>query len=241
MNEPIQIPEEEWMLIESWLLQGDADEEVRKRQTIDPMWSRKVETVREFILGVEEAEMREKLKGFHKGLDSNSPAKSAKVFQFRPWMAIAASLILIIGIAFWMYIKSDPYAEIYANNYHPDPGLITAMGPAEDYDFQIGMVDYKNEQYEKAIGSWNQLIADRPDNDTLQYFLGAAYHATNNLTKAKEYYQQVLGNSASTFAAEAEWYLALIFLKEGDKEAAIKMLAQSSLPKAKALLKQIKS
>ncbi len=113
------------------------------------------------------------------------------------------------------------------------------MGNSTDYDFEKAMVEYKNGEYEKAFTAWNILLKQRPENDTLIYFTGVAAQAQEKDSIAINRLQQVVNNSKSTFYKDANWYLGLLYLKQGEPQKAISYIQQSGYPKSKDLINDI--
>ncbi len=61
---------------------------------------------------------------------------------------------------------------------------MSAMGIGDNYLFNKAMLDYKTGNYKKAIDEWSKLKTSMPQNDTLNYFLGAAQQADGNSAAA---------------------------------------------------------
>lgn len=107
--------------------------------------------------------------------------------------------------------ETNPPPPLYMAYYYPDPGLPTTMGHNDDFDFDQGMVDYKLGNYKKAIEQWERLSKE---NARVQYFLGAAYLADNDVLQATSYFNRIAKDEL--FYDRAQWYLALLSLKNDD-------------------------
>ncbi len=81
------------------------------------------------------------------------------------------------------------------------------------------MVDYKQGNYDMAINKWEKLLAKKPENDTLNYFLGVSHLATGADNNAILFLKKVT-NSNSYFEKEARYYLGLAHLKNGEIDKA---------------------
>ena len=125
---------------------------------------------------------------------------------------------------------------MYSEYYKPDPGLITAMGVSDNYTFEKAMVDYKNGDYDKAIKGWLSLKSNQATNDTLDYFLGAAYQASGQYDTAIPYLEKIASEKENTFNKDACWYLGLALLRKGNKELAATYIQQSGYPQSPELL-----
>jgi len=159
----------------------------------------------------------------------------------RKWLA-AASLVILASAAYLFFSsqRHDP-AKLYGRFYHSDPGLMTTMGSADDYDFQVAMIQYKRGDYAGAAGAWKKLLPQRPSSDTLQYFLGCAYQAQNSLDTAFAFFQPVAANPNSAFYKEACWYAGLIRLRQNRISEAVALIRQSDRPEKDSLLNEIPS
>lgn len=137
----------------------------------------------------------------------------------RAWFTAAAILVILVGI-YWMMGIGNPSERVFAENFKPDVGLPLRMENASAYAFYEGMLDYKLEDYEAAIEKWEVLLRPKPQNDTLNYFLGVSHLALGDAAKALEY----LGNQEryrqGIFKDDAAWYAALAKIKEGNFEEA---------------------
>ena len=108
-----------------------------------------------------------------------------------------------------------------------------------NYAFNKAMVAYKEGKYQEAIGSWEKLYQNNPDNDSLNYFLGAAHLANSEAHKAIPYLENVFPQAESSFQQESLWYLGLAYLKSGEVEKAKEFLEKSNRPEKEELLNQL--
>jgi tetratricopeptide (TPR) repeat protein len=120
---------------------------------------------------------------------------------------------------YWLMGKNSS-ERIFAENFKPDVGLPLKMDNASAHAFYEGMLDYKQENYEGAIEKWQVLLWEKPQNDTLNYFLGVSHLALGNAAKAIEYLENQERYRQSIFKDDAAWYTALAKIKEGGLEEA---------------------
>ncbi len=221
----------------------------------DVNFAARVREARLLIAGIREAALAARLQDFHEGVSKDKEGStiatgsadasaqspvielhpvSSRVVTLRRWL-VAASIAAVIGVAAWLLVPSgqDRAFDAY---YQKDPGLISAMGISDHFDFDDAMIDYKKGDYDKAIASWEKLSAAAPLNDTLNYFLGSAWLAKKNSSKAIGYFRRVLPVKNSQFLPEANWYLGLCLIKEGKKQEAIPYLQQSDRMEKTALI-----
>lgn len=238
------ISQEEFELIEAYLnnqLNTEDLAEFEKRLLLDNDFNNKVQDLKTILFGIETQALKEQLNQLHKNIDTEhliTPEKEV-VVRRRSWhyMAIAAVLVIALG-CFW-FLGKDSNNSLYATYFTPDPGLPTTMSNEGSYEFYKAMVDYKQGNYNRAISSWQTQLLIKPENDTLNYFIGVALMANKNDAESIKYLQKTTELPANTFKNEAFFYLGLAYLKTDNQTLAIKALQQSSLPESADLLQKI--
>ncbi|WP_373520816.1 tol-pal system YbgF family protein [Aquiflexum sp.] len=253
MENKNHISQEEFEKFERYILgHMDAQEKIAFENTIasNKILSQKMEDMKVILEGVEEAAFRNHLDQIHQELKMDSPEpteitepadreKNKKIFPWKP-LSIAASLLLTIGFFTWLLLlRSDPNERLFMAYYQEDPGLVTAMSSETNYEFDRAMVDYKSANYQEAITRWEKLIQDRPENDTLQFFLGASHLALKNTDPAVFFFDSVVAKEESAFYEDARWYLALAYILAGKEGEAKEVLGQSQDPRAIELLNEL--
>ncbi|NVO01188.1 MAG: tetratricopeptide repeat protein [Bacteroidetes bacterium] len=168
-------------------------------------------------------------------------AKSFKTFYF----AAAASLIILLIPGYFLYQKLNSNQKIYNEYVYQDGGIPVLMGATNNVDFNKGMIEYKDQKFEKAIVYFNQLLSTNPNNDTLNYYAGNSYLYSDNSEAAISSLSKV-NSKQSAFYYPAKYNLALAYIKikETDKAKAIlEDLSKSNehflCEKAKKLLEEL--
>ncbi|MFT3675530.1 MAG: hypothetical protein QM781_06495 [Chitinophagaceae bacterium] len=243
MNEQKHISPGDWELIEQYLqqeLSPEAAAAFEARLQTDAVLAGQVQEVRTLLLGVQEAALKEQLQEYHKGWNATQPVikQQAGIRQLWRWSAAAAVLLLAMGIWWWTG-RSSATEKLYQAYYKPDPGLLTAMGPATAYAFEHGMVAYKNEQYQQAIDQWQPLLQTTPSSDTVRYFLGMAWQAMHKYDSAAALLQPLAENTNRAFHKEASWYYGLLLIRSGKGKDAIRYIDGSSQPGKEELIHQL--
>jgi tetratricopeptide (TPR) repeat protein len=202
-----------------------------KRLASDASLKKEVETYKFLIDGVQEKALREEMETFHREVEQKNSASNPPVRRLGGFarVALAASVIVLFGIGFWM-IRSQVSSDTRLFNEHflPDPGLMTPMSTTSNYEFFRGMVDYKQEKYKAAILRWESLLKQKPENDTLTYYLGVAWLAEGDASKAI-YYLEKPFIQQSIFGSDRNFYLGLAYLKNNQPEKAKEALYRSGL------------
>jgi len=239
------ISQEEFDAIEKYIVNDLAHEErtaFETRLSNDATLRAKVTELRLLFVGVNEAVLQEKINDFHQELSARKDGHTigGRTPTIKKWL-VAASIILVAGISGWLLINRQSKEEkLFASFFKPDPGLITAMSATDNYLFERAMIDYKKGDYSAAIKTWDSLQKIQPANDTLNYFLGAAYLADENASEAIICLQKVTALRASFFNTDAYWYLGLAQLKEGKINDAILSIERSAHPGKDELLMDLK-
>ena len=199
-----------------------------------------VEEFRITILGIETQAFKEQLEDYHKEIPKHQTlaASPPKIrFLSVTKIAIAAGIIIAIGL-FW-FSGASSNDRLYSKYFTPDPGLPTTMSSSNNFPFYDAMVNYKQGEYAIAISKWEKIEQKSPDNDTINYFLGVAYLAHQNVEKAVPYLSKTINNSNSVFLEDAYFYLGLAYLKSDKKEKAKQAFQKSKSEKSSEILKRM--
>ncbi len=215
-----ELSEKDFERIERFIL-GDMSAEERqsfqKEMEADKELRETVLEQSDLIKSVEAEGLKAELDSIHSELyDSNQKKKSPYLF-----FSIAASLAVLIGFSFWYFNLEDSSSELYAEYNYTDPGLPVPMSATDSYDFYDAMVDYKTEDYQTAINKWIILLEAEPQNDTLNYYIGASYFNMDAFDQAEPYLDKILNSTASKFKYKAQYMLFLAELKRGNTEEAL--------------------
>ncbi len=200
---------------------------------VDDDFKIKFEETKTMFLGIEAQALKEQLNEFHEDIPKIETPSKVRFLTVRKFAA-AAAIIIAIG-SIWFF-SSSPNERLYAKYFKPDPGLPTTMSSTDEFEFYDAMVNYKYGDYEIAISKWKTLLALKPQNDTLNYFLGVANLANKNEKYAIHYLKKSTSNTEFTFINDAYFYLGLAYLKEGNIELAKKNFDLSSSDKGKEIL-----
>lgn len=230
---------ENFELIEKYLMGRMSTEEkvaFEDRLNHEPDLRTEKESMAEMILGVESLHLKNKLKDRKIGDQKKSQnkvvdLKPKSAFSFQK-LAIAASIAAVFFCGWWFMkptMNSDD--QLFAQAFSVDQGLPTPMSESTNYSFYDGMVEYKMENYDKAIEQWTS-SSESIGKDTLGYYLGMAYMNQNKNTAAIQKLESIANESA--FAQKAQWYLVSLLIKEqnyAEAKKRIKNIPSSIHPK----------
>lgn len=158
-------------------------------------------------------------------------AKQAKVVPMRRYLAIAATLlILLVPITYWFiynYNTAKTNEDLFSSYFQPY-GDVISVRSSEVNNLELGMTYYNEKQYDKAIEYLELVADDDPQKKAADLYLGIAYLATNQTEKGKVVFSSLTEGDADFFKEVAEWNLALTHLKEGDNQSAKDVLKRIS-------------
>ncbi len=80
------------------------------------------------------------------------------------------------------------------------------------------------------------MLAAKPENDTLNYFIGSAWLAKEDGEQAIPYFKKVIAAPGSYFLSDAYWYIGLALLSQNKTGEAIPFIKQSGHEQKDALL-----
>ncbi|WP_445735452.1 tetratricopeptide repeat protein [Mariniflexile sp.] len=206
----------------------------------DEAFKTQVEDVKTLLLGIETQSLKEQMDVFH--LDVPEPttiSKSSKI-KLLNFAKYAVAAILVIALGRYWFFGTPTNEKLYAKYYTPDPGLPTTMSASDNFEFYDAMVNYKHGDYKIAISKWKKIQQKKPTNDTINYFLAAAYMANNNIENAIPLFKITTNKFKSAFKNDANFYLGLAYLKTNNKEQAIKYLKLNHSEKSNELLDKLK-
>ncbi|WP_114748200.1 tetratricopeptide repeat protein [Pleomorphovibrio marinus] len=237
------ITQEELEILESYLMDRLKPEEkvdLESRLQVDVLLQEKLAEVKGLIGGMEEAVLREKMKGFQEGFSSNPNNGIRGNQRWIRVLAIAASVIILLGVMLWIHVFSETQGQkVFHAYFEQDPGVPTTMSSTDTYAFDRGMVDFKIGNYTSAITLWQPLINKDSPSDTLNYFMGMAHLGLGESSEAILFLERVESLEDSKFQRDAIWYLALAHIKHGDFSSAKRYLVDAEHHRKEELMEII--
>ncbi|GGG82449.1 hypothetical protein GCM10007415_14170 [Parapedobacter pyrenivorans] len=197
-----------------------------QRLHTDPTWQQKVSEVKTLRVGVREANLVDQLNEWHEEVRStNGGEAKARWLHRRWWVAASMAAAVLLGV-WWGVFSEQSDEQLYQAYFVQDTGLPVAMSGTDTshYMFYDGMIDYKEGKYADALAKWAPLAQAGEMTDTLRYFSGMAYMGLEQTELAIEQLFPVASNRLSACYEEAVWYLALCYLRQGNRETAVALL-----------------
>lgn len=209
----------------------------------DTKLQKQLEEVKGLFLDIETAGLVDQLDTFHTNLPKPGPLKkTTRVLRLsNSQLAVAASITLLIGLGTWWLLNNSPdHERLYEEYYRKPIGLPVIMGDNENFDFLDAMVNYKMGEYDEAIQKWQTLQQIDVENDTLNYFLGAAFLELEEPQKAISFLQRAANKDHSSFQNKAQLYLGFALLKLNRLNEAERWFIKSETPLGDEILAQLK-
>ena len=146
-----------------------------------------------------------------------------KPFNFYKWAGIAASIILVLGIAYLVFFtgQTDPQ-QLYAQYYKPYPNIVTPAQRSGNEPANPALGLYEAGNYSEALTNIEQQMSAGSQAPYLVFYAGIAALNTDEESKAISYFEKVIARKDETFASPAKWYLGLAHLKAGQKQKAVR-------------------
>ena len=206
----------------------------------DTEFKSQVEDIKTLLLGIETQSLKEQLDEFHKDIPltiSKRAFPKTKVLQL---IKYAVAAVIVIGLGSYWFLGQPSNEKLYAKYFVADPGLPTNMGVNDNFEFYDAMVNYKHGDYKLAITKWTKQQQKKPDNDTINYFLGVAQLADKNDNKAITYLQNTIKHPKSVFINDAHFYLGLAYLKTNQLTKAEESFKSCNNQKSQEILTKLK-
>lgn len=166
---------------------------------------------------------------------SSTPKKEGRILSMWPAIAVAASILIVIGLYLF---NNEPSAEQMAMNYLQEtPSL--EMGRDSSYDQSAWREYWEQKDFVRVV---NLLAANKSPAHTESFVLGVAYlQLTPPLySNAKKSFTVTL-NNGMVYRSKSNFYLGIIEILEHHPDAAIPYLSASSEPSAQLLLNRLKA
>lgn len=181
--------------------------------------------VQQIIKNKERKALKDKLKKFEK--ESINP--SVKKFSFWKPLRIAASIAIILTAGWYLYNSNTSLnvEKLFTENYEKYPNTIYAITRDTTTDTSIeykAFEAYEANNFQKSIVLFKELKESK-NPEYVDFYLAQSYLNNNQLDKAIELFTDI-STHKKEFSSESYWYLALAYLKKGEKEKAIKTLEE---------------
>jgi len=168
--------------------------------------------------------------------------------------AIAASFLVFVvsALLIWQMQSGSAVSdeELFAQYYETYDlnQNIRGEGDSSNENLKLGIQQYKSKDFAAAVQTFLPLAVAKPQNDAIIFCLANAYlnQSPPKLDLAKQQFERITTANTTIYVPKAQWFLALIALKNGDTEQTeilLKKVVASGddiAGKARKLLKELK-
>lgn len=227
--------QEKYELIEAFLDDHETVEErerVEKTMKDDPTLQAEIELHRQ-LADVTRGEKFHELRAALKETDTNwqmsggsSGGRVIKMSFMK--MAIAACVVVLLGVAVWLNFSSPSATDLFASNFEPYDMVLTQRSMGEDIsvDLDEAIINYIQGNYTEAELQFQQLAIINPDQPILKMYECISALAQGRSESSIACFNGLLG--VPNLSEQARWYLGLAFLQSGDMDMARETLEKIS-------------
>lgn len=143
------------------------------------------------------------------------------------WVAAAVVLLLI---PLFLFLERDRSSEKLFSQYFA-PYDVPATGDSSASS--AALQHYEKENYALALPLWEKMLGKNPSDAAAQFYTGNSQLALNHTQDAIASFEAVIEQAPNQYVEEAEWYLALSYLKAnrtGKARQSLKKIAASPHP-----------
>lgn len=139
------------------------------------------------------------------------------------YWAIAAGFILLLIPFVILYNQRQSSEQLFTQYFAPyshQEGALPTDGPADQ-----AMDLYKNQNYAQALPILDKMLGGKEGKEAaILFYKGNSHLALDHAEDAINSFEGVLALSPNPYTEEAEWYLALSYVKAAKKRKAKKLL-----------------
>lgn len=162
--------------------------------------------------------------------ENTAPPKTISFTQrMRPFLAVAAILLLVVGAYFVLFNQPTP-EQLFAKHFTPYDNTLTVRGVDDTTAIAHAETDamkyYENQDFGRAALTFDQLIQLNPADQTTYRFYAGIARLANQQPKESIQYLQPVADSDNPYQEQAQWYIALAYLKDNDHQSAKKLLGK---------------
>lgn len=140
------------------------------------------------------------------------------------WYTVAASIMLILGIASFIRNQSFSSEELYRNYYQTyDAGTVfRSANSTEDILINQAMEAFNEKDYSEALNLYTKVLAEDETNPVGNFYAGMALQEEQRFEEAINSYQKVVTHADNLFVEQAEWYIGLCYLQREERDKAVR-------------------
>lgn len=173
-----------------------------------------------------------------------------RTIRFQPkiyWAAASVGVLLLSAVFFGVFQRDNPSAQaLFDEQFVAYEAPVLFRSTAIDtLVLQKAYVAYQDKAYVNAIALFTETLHQNPNQIVPYFYIGQSKLAMGDAVGAIPTFQTVIDHKNNAYVTQATWYLALAYLKIGDRESATAQLRTLTQrqdvygKKATALLEQL--
>ncbi len=165
--------------------------------------------------------LRSKLSEIEKSRSERRRFTISKVPAFYRYAAVVTMLLVIGTLSYqpWADMSNEQIITKYYRSYEP-PAAQRSVGTETNMLFTKALELYNTQNYEQAAILFSRVIENNPKDMQSMLMNGVANFENSKYPEAKASFNQVIDDNNNLFIDQAEWYLALCYIKTGETEKA---------------------
>ena len=179
--------------------------------------------------------------------------RSESRFKWLYRVAAAACVLVLIGVGISQFVGQNTDSALFAQNFKPLASTTFRGGgegeKANDTTAYLtqAISFYDKKEYAEANTNFDSFLSKDPNNIVVSLYAGISHLAAEETNKAIPLLQKVIADQNDNYTESAQWYLALAYLKNGNKQKAKTLLEEirntpghENREEAKGLLRMMK-
>lgn len=143
--------------------------------------------------------------------------------------AAAIALLAMTGSAIWFNSGKMSNEEIFERYYSVAPvageSVSRSLALSPDDAYLQAVNEYRQGDFDKAISLFIQFTAIDQDNPEVYMMLGNSYAEKEQFADAGASYRKVIDHNDNLYIEDANWMLALCYIRTGESEKALAQLS----------------
>ena len=204
-------------------------EEERKRfderLTSDAFFAEEVKKYIYMINSFDETQAQSLSKRF-KQIEEDIEMQEETGFGFPIYLRWAAAVAVIATLSVVAYLNvGKSQEELFLAYYTVYPNVDSPISRSESNNETVWL-DFENGNYQVAYKQFNEKVMANDNDDTSWFYLGICAMELDLLSEAETAFTKVSSVNESKYKEQAQWYLALNYLKAGDNPKSINTLKE---------------
>jgi len=172
-------------------------------------------------------ELKQRLQQLEAEIRAKEEFRDIPVTNMRRKYWIISINVALVAIFMICYLVRNLHDKnLFTRYYEPYPNVADFIERGESPSgVQTEALQlYEQGHYQEALERFERYFQSLPTESDILFYAGISCIETNQLEKAEIYLQQAARQPSNVFAAQAQWYLALIHLKKNNRRQARQQL-----------------